>query len=57
MLFRISDCTEGRGLMDDPAGKPRSVTGAEAKRVKREALGIADSSRPRSRPAGPESVA
>ncbi|MFI7383485.1 RNA-guided endonuclease InsQ/TnpB family protein [Streptomyces sp. NPDC049813] len=39
--------------MDTPAEKPRSLTGAEAKRVKREALGIADSSRPRSRSAGP----
>ncbi|MFJ8821313.1 RNA-guided endonuclease InsQ/TnpB family protein [Streptomyces sp. NPDC102467] len=39
--------------MDVPAEKPCSVTDAEAKRVKREALGIADSSRPRSRPAGP----
>lgn len=39
--------------MDVPAEKSCSVTGAEAKRVKREALGIADSSRPRNRPAGP----
>ncbi|MGY0492673.1 RNA-guided endonuclease InsQ/TnpB family protein [Streptomyces sp. WG-D5] len=38
---------------DVRAEKPRSVTGAEAKRVKREALGIADSSRPRTRPAVP----
>jgi putative transposase len=39
--------------MEDATEKPRAVTGAEAKRVKREALGIADSRKHHARPASP----
>ncbi|WP_229379379.1 helix-turn-helix domain-containing protein [Streptomyces sp. VRA16 Mangrove soil] len=42
-------------MRDVPAEKPTSVTGTEAKRLKREALGIADSSRPTSRRAAQRS--
>ncbi|MEU5954880.1 RNA-guided endonuclease TnpB family protein [Streptomyces sp. NPDC047525] len=39
--------------MGDAAEKPEAVTGAEAKRVKREALGIADRRKHHARPASP----